>query len=201
METLLQGIDGVSVYIDDILVTGSTLEEHLRNLEEVLHRLDEAGLHLNLTKCFFLRKSIEYLGHVIDRDGIHPTEEKVHAIKDAPQPQNVTQLRSFLGLIIYYCKFLPNLSAKLIPLYAPLNKGEKWHWDSEQEHAFMSAKEALLADTVLTHYDTTKPLILACDASDYGIGAVLSHVLDDNQERPVANISRTLSPAEKTIHN
>ena len=197
METLLQGIDGVSVYIDDILVTGSTLEEHLRNLEEVLRRLDEAGLRVNLAKCFFLRESIEYLGHVIDRDGIHPTEEKVRAIKDPPQPQNVTQLRSFLGLINYYCKFLPNLSAKLIPLYALLNKGVKWHWDSEQEHAFSSAKEALLADTVLTHYDTTKRLILACAASDYGIGAVLSHVLDDNQERPVAYISRTLSPAEK----
>ena len=90
METLLQGIPAISVYIDDILVTGKTLDEHLQTLEEVLKRLQDAGLRLNRDKCFFLRPSIEYLGHVIDEHGLHPTEEKVRAIKEAPPPKNVT---------------------------------------------------------------------------------------------------------------
>ena len=197
IESLLSGLDGVSVYIDDILVTGTTAEEHLRNLEAVLKRLEEAGLRLNRDKCFFLRPCIEYLAHLIDKDGIHPTQEKVQAIKEAPAPTNLTQLRSFLGLINYYNKFLPNLAAKLTPLYSLLNKGQKWHWNQEQQAAFQAAKDALQSDSLLVHYDTRKPLLLACDASDYGIGAVLSHVVGDGQEQPIAYISRTLTPAEK----
>ena len=140
--------------------------------------------------------SIEYLGHVIDKDGLRPTGAKVRAIKEAPHPKNITQLRSFLGLINYYGKFLPNLSVKLKPLYSLLTKNHRWQWRDEHEEAFQAAKEALQADSLLTHYDTTKPLLLACDASEYGIGAVLSHT-DGNQERPVAYASRTLSSAEK----
>ena len=197
MEMLLQGIEGVSVYVDDILVTGSTIEEHLRTLEEVLKRLEAANLHLNRDKCSFLRPSIEYLEYVIDKDGVHPTEAKVRAIKEAPPPTNVTELRAFLGLINYYRKFLPNISAKLTPLYLLLNKGQQWQWQLVHQQAYQTAKDALQADSLLTHYDTSKPLILACDASDHGIGAVLSHIVDGNLERPVAYISRTLSAAEK----
>lgn len=197
MDTLLQGLSGVSVYLDDILVTGSSEEEHIQNLEAVFQKLQSAGLRLNKEKCFFLCPSITYLGHAIDKDGLHPTQKKVRAIREAPKPQNLTQLRSFLGLINYYSRFLPNLSAKLTPLYALLNKKQKWHWNQEQEEAFQDAKTALQADSLLVHYDTTKPLVLACDASDYGIGAILSHVMDGDQERPIAYVSRTLSPAEK----
>ena len=197
METLLQGIKGVSVFIDDILVSGATLEEHLHTLEEVFKRLEVADLRLNRIKCFFLRPSIEYLGHIIDKDGLHSTEAKVRAIKEAPEPQNLTQLRSFLGIVNYYSKFMPNLSTKLAPLYSLLNKQQKWHWDAEQVQAFQAAKDALQADSLIVHYDTTKPLLLACDASEYGIGAVLSHIVNGSEERPVAYISRTLSPAEK----
>ena len=192
MESLLGSIPGVVVYLDDILITGATVEEHLRTLEEVLKRLQEAGLRLNQDKCFFLRPSLEYLGHIIDKDGIHPTAEKTRAIKEAPQPKDVTQLRSFLGLVNYYGKFLPNLSARLAPLYALLAKKQKWCWNQEHALAFNDAKEALQADSLLVHYDTAKPLVLACDASDYGIGAVLSHITGENQERPIAYISRTL---------
>ena len=197
MEVLLQGLDGVSVYLDDILVAGRTLHEHELRLGAVLRRLQDAGMRLNKQKCFFLRSSIEYLGHVIDEAGIHPTEEKVTAIKDAPAPTNVTQLRSFLGLINYYNKFLPNLAATLTPLYTLLNKKQPWVWNDEQQVAFQAANDALQSNTLLTHYNPSKPLLLACDASDYGIGAVLSHVLDDGKERPIAYISRTLSSAEK----
>ena len=197
METLLQGVEGVSVYIDDIIISGATLEEHYSRLAEVLHRLENAGLRLNREKCFFLRSSVEYFGYIVDAQGIHPTPEKVAAVKDAPEPTNATQLRSFLGLINYYNKFLPNLAVKLTPLYALLNKHQKWTWGNDQKQAFQCAKDALQSETLLTHYDPSQPLVLACDASDYGIGAVLSHVVDDNQERPIAYISRTLSSAER----
>ena len=197
METLLQGIKGVLVYIDDILVTGPTLEEHLSTLDKVLEKLGRAGLRLNKPKCFFLQPSIEYLGHIIDKDGLHPTEEKVRAIKEAPKPRNVSELRSFFGIINYYGRFLPNLSSKLAPLYKLLQKDAKWTWGRKQNEAFRAAKSALQDDSLLVHYDESKPLVLACDASQYGLGAVLSHVMDDGKERPVAYASRTLTPAEK----
>ena len=115
METLFQGLKGVSVYIDDILISAPSVQEHLQILEIVLQRLEEANLRLNRGKCFFLRPKLEYLGHVIDAQGIHSTEEKTQAICDAPTPTNVTELRSFLGILNYYGKFLPNLSTKLYP--------------------------------------------------------------------------------------
>ena len=197
METLLKGINGVAVYIDDILVTGATIEEHLRNLEAVLSRLEAAGLRLNKSKCFFLQPKIVYLGHTIDADGLHPTDDKVTAIKEAPAPKDVSELRSFLGIINYYHKFLPNLSNVLRPLYQLLCKKSRWTWGHVQVQAFAEAKKALQQDSLLVHFDPTKPLLLTCDASPYGLGAVLSHVLSDGVERPVAYASRTLSEAEK----
>ena len=197
MDTLLRGLNGVSVYLDDILVTGSTPENHLANLDAVLEKLEQAGLRLNQGKCSFLQPNLEYLGHVIDSTGKHPTQDKVRAIKEAPSPRNVTELRSFLGMITYYSKFLSNLSSKLTPLYTLLRKNQRWSWGTKEETAFQLAKDALQTDAVLVHYDSSKPLILACDASQYGIGAVLSHKMENGQERPIAYVSRTLNPAEK----
>ena len=122
-------------------------------------------MRLNEKKCFFLHSSIEYLRHVVDKNGIHPTEEKVKAIKEAPAPTNVTQLRSFFGLLNYY-KFLPNLATALIPLYTVLNKHQHWCWEDEQKLAFLQAKETLQSNALLIHYNPHKPLVLACDASD-----------------------------------
>ena len=197
MENLLRDIKGVAVYLDDILVTGATTEEHLRNLAAVLARLQAAGLRLNKSKCFFLRDRIVYLGHAIDADGLHPTEDKVKAIKEVPKPRNITELRSFLGIINYYDKFLPDLSGRLQPLYKLLCKKSRWVWGQEQDRAFSKAKEALQQDSLLVHFDPSKPLILACDASPYGVGAVLSHTMGDGTERPIAYASRTLTDAEK----
>ena len=110
IESLLQGIDGVVVYLDDILVTGSTEESHLQALDEVLSRLDKAGLRVKQSKCEFLRKSVTYLGHRIDADGLHPLQDRVRAIEEAPTPTSVSTLKSYLGMLTYYSRFLPNLS-------------------------------------------------------------------------------------------
>ena len=197
MESLLQGIDGVEVYIDDILISGSTEEEHLKALEEVLRRLEKAGLRVKLKKCMFMRPSVEYLGHKIDANGLHPLQDKVHAIKEAPTPQSVQELRSYLGLLTYYNKFLPNLSTTLHPLHKLLQKNVPWRWRAEQEKAFAKSKELLTSTKFLAHFDSTQKLTLACDASSYGVGAVLAHKMPDGSKRPIGYASRTLTKSER----
>ena len=197
METLLQGIPGVCVYIDDILVTGRTEEEHLKHLLEVLRRLQAAGMRLKREKCFFLLPSVEYLGHKISEAGLQTADSKVEAIVNAPAPRNVTELRSFLGLVNYYGKFLPNLATLLSPLYALLQKRRQWKWTADQANAFREVKALLQSSRVLVHFDDSLPLILSSDASPYGIGAVLSHRMPNGDEHPVSFASRTLTETEK----
>ena len=123
MDTILQG---TACYIDDIIVTGKSDDEHLAHLEEVLKRLLRHGVHVNQAKCRFLQPSVVFLGHRIDSDGIHPTDEKLAAITQAPAPENLQELRSFLGLINYYGKFIPNAATLLAPLNELLRKDAKW---------------------------------------------------------------------------
>eukprot|EP00731_Ephydatia_muelleri_P024558 Em0016g829a len=197
MESLLRGIPGVCVFFDDILVSGPSERDHLCNLEKVLSCLEESGLKLKLSKCSFLLSSVEYLGHRISAAGIQPTEDKKKAILQAPAPKNVTQLKSWLGLLNYYSKFLPNLSATLAPLYDLLKSQRSWSWESSQQVAFSKAKELLTSASVLVHYEPDRELVLACDASEYGVGAVLSHHFEEGFDRPIAFASRTLAPAER----
>lgn len=113
IEGLLQGLTHVAVYLDDILVTGVTDEEHLQTLDAVLTRLQDAGLRLKRDKCEFLQKEVRYLGHLVDAQGLHPLKDKVQALTEAPCPTNVTELKAYLGLLNYYNKFPPNLSSIL----------------------------------------------------------------------------------------
>lgn len=197
MDQVLQGIPGTQCYLDDIIVTGPDTATHLANLDAVLTRLEEYGLRANKNKCQFFKDSIEYCGHKIDRHGLHKTEDKIEAILNAPQPENVSQCRSYLGLINYYHRFLPNLSTVLHPLNALLQKDTKWRWTEECSQAFTASKRLVTSEEVLTHYDPCLPLRLACDASPYGIGAVLSHKMPDGSERPIAFASRSLTAAER----
>ena len=197
LENLLQGIPHVSIYLDDILVTGTSEAEHLDTLDQVLNRLETAGLRLKQRKCAFMLESVIYLGHKISQKGLQPTEEKVRAITEASPPTNVSQLRSFLGLINYYGKFFPNLAKMLAPLYSLLQKATRWSWGKPQQSAFQEAKTQLTSEKLLIHYDPSKELLLSCDASPYGIGAVLSHRMQDGTDQPIAFASRSLSKAEK----
>ena len=114
-----------------------------------------------------------------------------------PTPSKVSELKTFLGLVNYYAKFLPDLATRLTPLYKLLKQDEPWHWSSEQETAFQDVKTSLLSPQILAHFDDTKPIIMACDASPFGVGAILSQILADGSEHPVAYASRSLSPAER----
>lgn len=197
MDQVLQGVPGTQCYLDDIIVTGANEEEHLENLRKVLKRLEDYGLRAKREKCEFFKSSVAYCGHIIDSLGLHKCQEKIKAVLKAPHPQDVSQLRSFLGFVNYYNRFLPNLATVLHPLHQLLQNGRKWLWTKECEQAFQDAKNLVISDTVLTHYDPSLPVKLACDASPYGIGAVMSHVMADGSERPIAFASRSLSMAER----
>ena len=154
-------------------------------------------MQLKQEKCSFLQNAVEYLGYQIDANGVHTAPSKLQAIQRAPAPENVNQLRAFLGLLNYYGKFIPNLSTMIHPLNALLRHGVHWKWTQECAAAFTQAKESLSAELVLAHYNPQLPLQLAGDASCYGIGAMLSHQYPDGTERPIAYASRTLQLSEK----
>jgi len=136
MDALLQGIPNTICYLNDILVTSKTDKEHLQNLEEVFKRLQQNGLQVKPEKCKFMKPSVEYLGHRIDASGIHTTTQKVEAILQAPRPRDVVQLRSFLGLLHYYSKFIANLSSLLHPLNQLLKSQSCWKWTEAREKVF-----------------------------------------------------------------
>ncbi|XP_039520330.1 uncharacterized protein K02A2.6-like [Pimephales promelas] len=196
MNQILAGLKGVVCYLDDILVTGTDEESHLQHLDATLERLKEYGLRVRKDKCEFFQVAVEYLGHVIDASGLHTSPSKVKAIVDAPEPENVSQLRSFLGLLNYYGRFIPNIATLLKPLHKLLCHEKNWRWTSECQEAFKRAKETLLKSNALTYFDPALPIQLACDASPYGVGAVLSHIMPNGQERLIAFASRSLSKAE-----
>ena len=197
MDELLQGLEHVMCYIDDIIITGKDDKEHLHLLATVLDRLQNHGFRVKKSKCVFMGDSVEYLGHRIDAQGLHPIGDKLTAICDAPPPKNASELRSFLGLLNYYGKFIPNLATTFHPLNQLLRKDAQFHWSKSCMDAFTEAKQALVSTTVLTHYNRALPLRLAADASAYGVGAVISHILPNGQEKPIAFASRTLTVSEK----
>ena len=194
MAQVLQGIPGVIYFIDDILVTGHTKIEHEANLRQVLDRIREYGLRLKKSKCLFFQKELEFLGHLISREGM-PTQSRIRNVQDTPPPKNKQELQSFLGMVSYNAKFMPALSHTLHPLYQLLKKNMKWAWETEHQKAFTTAKQLLCQESMLVHYDIKKPLKLFCDASPKGVGACLVHVMPSGEERPVAYASGSLSPA------
>ncbi|XP_063377580.1 uncharacterized protein K02A2.6-like [Cydia fagiglandana] len=197
MTALLAGIQGVAVLIDDIIISGRTLSEMWQRLDEVLTRIGKAGLRLNSNKCKLARQKVEFLGYVIDAVGIHPAPSKVEAIINTPEPQNVHELQAFLGLYNFYERFIPHKATMLEPLHRLLDKTQAWKWTEIEQTAFEKAKHLLSFDMTLVHYDLNKRLLLTCDSSEYGVGAVLAHVMDDGQERPIAMSSRTLHIHER----
>ena len=196
MEELFHDLPNIICYLDDILVIGKDKREHDQFLNKVFQRLQTAGLKLRWEKCSIGVEEVTYLGFKIDKEGLHPTMQKVHAIRDAPKPTNVSQLRSYLGLLNFYRRFIPNAATMLEPLNKLLKSNVTWLWGKDQENAFNASKEELINSKALVHFDPTKQIVVSADSSAYGLGAVLYHKIDD-VERPVCFVSRTLSPAER----
>lgn len=195
IEQILGDLPGVSTYFDDIIVFGSTLDECYKNLCSCLERLKKNDLHLNHKKCLFFRKSITYLGFVIEHNKISKSPTKVASILNAEPPKSVDDVRKFLGLVTYYSKFIPSAATLTYPLRQLLTKNKNFQWNKECEDAFNRIKCEIASDRVLVPYDPNLPLSLACDASPYGIAGVLSHTIN-GIERPIAFASRSLTKAE-----
>lgn len=197
IEQTISDIPGCVNYLDDIIITGETEQDHIENLRKLFQRLKESCFRCKLSKCSFLQPKIEYLGHIITGSGIFPSKLKTEAILNLPRPTNVSELQSFLGKVNYYCNFIKNYSTLCGPLNLLRKKGEDFNWGTQQESAFQDLKAQLVNLAELVHYDEQLPIVLATDASSYGVGAVLSHKYPDGTERPIAYASKTLSDIQK----
>ncbi len=187
-----------AAYLDDVIVHSESWEEHLELLRRVLMELRRAGLTANPRKCHLALFEAKYLGFQVGRGIVKPQEKKVAAILSAPRPSTKTQVRAFLGLAGYYRCFIPNFSSLAAPLTDLTRKGqpEKTPWSPEADLAFQQVKAALTSEPLLRAPDFGCPFLLQTDASDTGLGAVLSQVVD-GEEHPVIYISRKLTPAER----
>ena len=172
MDQLTQDLPGVAVYLDDLLFSGKDAEDHLKNLRQLLQRLHEKGLRCRLEKCQFAEPYVEYLGHLLSSEGV-AKGPKVNDLLKLTPPTDVSSLKSFLGSVLFYAKFLPpDLATITEPLYR-LTKKVQWTWSRKQETAFKKLKDLLTSENVLVHYNSKLPIGISCDASNVGIGAVL----------------------------
>ncbi|EZG43551.1 putative retrotransposon protein, partial [Gregarina niphandrodes] len=185
---------GVLVYLDDILVHAPTLDEVLRLLGEVLRRLQAAGLKLRLSKCTFLPKQIEYLGHVIEEGRIAPQPKKVEAIRQLKAPTDVRGLRQLLGMVGYYRSFVPNYAGVTQPLTRLMRGQVPYVWGEEQQHAFELVKASLVGAALCNDFSGAQ-LVVETDASDYAVAGILS-CDSHGKMTPIEYMSKTLSEVE-----
>lgn len=144
------------------------------------------------------------MGYIIDKNGLKKDKDKIKASMEIPQPTTVEQVRSFVGMINYYWKVIPNLAQILQPLYNLLKKNSKFQWDKQCNKAFQKARTEVASDHVLVHYNLENPIRLACNASQAGMGGILMHIDKDGSQKPISFVSRVFSGAEKNysvIHN
>lgn len=167
----------VLVYLDDVIVFSKCIEDHCRDLETVFALLSSAGLRLKFQKCAFVKDEIDYLGHIVSKDGVRLNQSKINAVKDYPAPRNKKELSSFLGLASYYRKFIREFAEKAHHLTKLTKKNSSWIWSPEQEKSFDNLKNALVSEPILSYPDFSKPFIVYTDASGFGIGAVLAQPL------------------------
>lgn len=199
MRKLLHGMNEVDNFIDDILNSTDTWEDHLEVLTELFVRLQNAGLTARPSKCFFAISELECLGHIIGQQRLRPEEDKIESLKNAPIPDTKKQVRSFLGLAGFYKKFIPNFSVIAIPLTNLTKKGQpnKVKWTESTQQAFDTLKDLLCKRPILKLPDFDRTFILRTDASENGIGAVLLQ-LENDEKLPVAYASRKLQDRERS---
>ena len=203
MDRILRGLEHkiALAYLDDIIVYGSTMEETLTNLSIVLGRLEDAGVKLKAKKCFLFQQETTYLGHVISSQGVKTDPIKTEAVRQWHAPKNVRHVRSFLGMVCYYNKFIKNYARIAMPLYELLGKKKKWEWSATHQEAFEKLKEALVSAPILAYPRPEGRYILDTDASNFAYGAVLSQIQrnekGEDEEKVIAYYSKTFNGAEQ----
>ena len=190
MDDIFGDLDGVEVVMDDILVHGSSAEDHTRRLEAVLMRARKVNLKLNSNKTKVAQSEVNYVGHLLSSEGVKPNADRIKSIVNMREPQNIAELQTILGMISYVAKFIPHLSDLNAPL-RELKKSKEWLWGSKEQNAFERIKRALTSKPLLKYYDVDKPVTLSVDASRKGLGAAVI------QDGVVAYASRALTPTEQ----
>lgn len=198
MEFVLRGLTWKTclVYLDDVMVMGRNFEEHLRNLQEVFDRFQAANLKLNPKKCALFQKEVEFLGHIVSEKGIETCDTKVKTIKEWPRPRDKHEVRSFLGLCTYYRRFVEGFANIAAPLHKLTEANNTFTWSQTCENSFRRLKAALCSSPILAYPKQRGQFILDTDASNIGIGAVLSQV-QDGEERVIEYFSKILSKPER----
>ena len=199
METLLKGMVGKDclVYLDDVIVFGRTMWECLARLEDVLGRVAEAGLKLRSDKCHLFEPEVKFLGHVVSKAGIATDPEKLRAVDQWPRPQDIKGLRAFLGFCSYYRTFVPDFATTAAPLHALLGKGVEFQWGHECEQAMLELKKKMMQAPVLAFPRAEGEWVVDTDASNVGLGAVLSQRQPNGEERVLMFASRSLGRPER----
>ena len=199
MNAVLAGLQWTSclVYIDDIIVVGSTFDQHLSNLQKVFERLKQAGLKLQPQKCHFFQRQVQFLGHVISQDGISPDPEKTSKVAQWPVPTLTVEVQQFLGLANYYRRFVKDFASKAKPLHQLTVKKLPFIWTADCQKSFDNLKQCLTTAPILAMPIWSKPFIIDTDACDSGIGAVLSQIDENGMEHVVCYASRILTKAER----
>lgn len=187
-------------YIDDFIIATNTFEEHLEVLRKVAQKLREAKLQINTEKSRFCMSRIVFLGYVIDRDGIQPDPERVRPITELPSPKTVRDVRRLIGMAGWYRRFIHNFSSITAPISDLIKKSkEKVVWTDEAENAFIQLKTALISAPILATPDFTLPFQVECDASDLGMGAVLTQI-QNGEEKVIAYMSKKLTATQQKYH-
>ncbi|CAG2205409.1 Retrovirus-related Pol polyprotein from transposon 17.6 [Mytilus edulis] len=199
METVLAGLqwEVCLVYLDDIIVFGKTLDDMLVNLRTVFDRLRSAVLKLKAKKCNLCVTMVRNLGYIISEEGIATDPEKIKVVQNWPVPTNPTEVRSFLGLCSYYRKFIKNVASIAKCLHVLTEKGKRFEWISDCQHAFDLLKIKLKNAPILTHPNFNKEVILDTDASNVALGSVLSQRHEDGKEKVIAYVSRSMSKSDR----
>ena len=197
MDFILTGLKGIDclAYLDDVICYSATMEEHAEKLERIFQRLDQANFMIQPSKCVFGTDTVEYLGHIVTKDGVRPDPRKIQAVRNYPTPRSVKEVRAFIGLAGYYRRHVRNFAEIAKPLTKLTKKDSPFEWGPEQQEAFVELKNELSQEPLLIYPDFSQPFIVACDASTKAVGAILSQV-KDGAERPVAYCSRQLNSAE-----
>jgi hypothetical protein len=199
MNEVVKGMESNAfVFYDDILVYTSTFESHLEALKLLFEKLRKANITLNKNKCELLMRSVTYLGHLVSPEGILPDPSKVKSIEAFKAPENVTQARSFIGMCNFFRRYIKGFSSIAKPIHDTIKVNQPFVWTEEAQRAMDELKTRLMSPPVLVHYDQESEPIIRCDASGYGLGAVLMQKSDDpTKNGVVAYTSRTLSKSER----